>query len=491
VVIKKSQLGSDYTTGSQANRPVAPAEGTQYFNTTTGGLQVYLNGEWVTYQKPADVSAPTSVVATNQGTGRAFNNGQASVSFTKSELGGLATNYTVTSSPGGYTNSGTSSPIVVTGLQSSTQYTYIVQASNSYSSANSIASAGVTATTIPQAPTIGTAAAGNGTASVVFTAGATGGESVTYTATSSPGNITASGASSPITVTGLTNGTAYTFTVTATNANGTSAASAASNSVTPEAGFSVQYLVVAGGGGGGGGYNGGGGGGGMRYSTTTVNAVDQYTVTVGAGGTKNQGQTLNKGGNSQFSTITSTGGGGGGDAWGAPGGSGGSGGGGTGAYAGVNNRGTGGPGNEGNYSPSEGNNGGTGVSDGSYGSSRSGGGGGGKGAVGGNGSGGTGGTGGAGEANSITGSSVTYSKGANGGNYSGCGQAADGYGGGGGSGGEGCGSGGQVGNAGVVILRYPNTKTITIGAGLTGSTSTVGADRVTTITAGTGTVSWI
>jgi hypothetical protein len=42
----------------------------------------------------------------------------------------------------------------------------------------------------------------------------------------------------------------------------------------------------------------------------------------------------------------------------------------------------------------------------------------------------------------------------------------------------------------VVILRYPNTRTITIGAGLTGSTSTVGSDNVTTITAGTGNVSW-
>jgi hypothetical protein len=38
-------------------------------------------------------------------------------------------------------------------------------------------------------------------------------------------------------------------------------------------------------------------------------------------------------------------------------------------------------------------------------------------------------------------------------------------------------------------LRYPNTKTITIGAGLTGTTSTTGSDKVTTITAGTGNVS--
>jgi hypothetical protein len=42
----------------------------------------------------------------------------------------------------------------------------------------------------------------------------------------------------------------------------------------------------------------------------------------------------------------------------------------------------------------------------------------------------------------------------------------------------------------VVILRYPATFTITIGAGLTGTTSTTGSDKVTTITNGTGNVSW-
>jgi hypothetical protein len=42
----------------------------------------------------------------------------------------------------------------------------------------------------------------------------------------------------------------------------------------------------------------------------------------------------------------------------------------------------------------------------------------------------------------------------------------------------------------VVLLRYPASYTITIGAGLTGSTATVGDNKVTTITAGTGNVSW-
>jgi hypothetical protein len=42
----------------------------------------------------------------------------------------------------------------------------------------------------------------------------------------------------------------------------------------------------------------------------------------------------------------------------------------------------------------------------------------------------------------------------------------------------------------VVILSYPATVTITLGAGLTGTTTTVGSNKVTSITAGTGNVSW-
>src|SRR5579863_4808388 len=91
--------------------------------------------------------------------------------------------------------------------------------------------------TPPSAPTIGTATAGNGSASVAFTAPAGAGVSAItlYTATCISGNITGTAASSPITVTGLANGTAYTCSVTATNAAGTSAASSASNPVTPVA----------------------------------------------------------------------------------------------------------------------------------------------------------------------------------------------------------------------------------------------------------------
>ncbi|MBB1270818.1 S-layer family protein, partial [Shewanella sp. SR44-3] len=96
---------------------------------------------------------------------------------------------------------------------------------------------------VPGAPTIGAATAGDGQASVSFTAPTnTGGAAITaYTVTSSPGGFTASGAGSPLTVTGLTNGTAYTFSVTATNSSGISTASSASNSTTPKAAQVITF----------------------------------------------------------------------------------------------------------------------------------------------------------------------------------------------------------------------------------------------------------
>ena len=88
---------------------------------------------------------------------------------------------------------------------------------------------------VADAPTIGTATAGDTQVSVTFTAPANvgGGAISGYIVVSTPSSITGTGASSPITVSGLSNGTAYTFKVFATNAYGPSALSAASNSVTP------------------------------------------------------------------------------------------------------------------------------------------------------------------------------------------------------------------------------------------------------------------
>lgn len=87
--------------------------------------------------------------------------------------------------------------------------------------------------TAPDAPTIGTAQAGNGYVDVYFTAPAYDGDAAItgYTATLSTGQ-TGSGTTSPIRVS-APNGTAVTATVTATNSAGTSPSSAPSNAVTP------------------------------------------------------------------------------------------------------------------------------------------------------------------------------------------------------------------------------------------------------------------
>ena len=266
--------------------------------------------------------------------------------------------------------------------------------------------------------------------------------------------------------------------------------------------ISVDYLVVAGGGGGG--YNQGGGGGAGGYRSGTDSAVipaTNYTVTVGgggAGGIYSPATIAVAGSNSVFGSITSAGGGIGGRDGGA-GGNGGSGGGGAGNPA----SGAGGTGNTPSTSPSQGNNGGTGTT---AGPAYAGGGGGGASAVGANASGSAGGAGGAGTASSITGSSVTRAGGGGGGSYTTAGAGGTGGGGaggsqpagntgtagttnrGGGGGGGSFGTGG-AGGSGIVILKYPDTFTISnSGGGLTFSTSTSGGFKVTSFTAGTGTI---
>lgn len=177
-------------------------------------------------------------------------NVSASVAFTApaSNGGAAITGYTATSSPGGFTGTGASSPLTVSGLTNGTPYTFTVRATNvSGNSAASAASNSATPSTVPGAPTIGTAQRQDSAALVAFTAPAsTGGAAITgYTATSNIIAATGSGSTSPVRVTGLTNGTAYTFTVVATNANGSGAASAASNSVTPAVLVSIVNQTIS------------------------------------------------------------------------------------------------------------------------------------------------------------------------------------------------------------------------------------------------------
>jgi len=133
---------------------------------------------------------------------------------------------------------------------------------------------------IPGAPTIGTATATSyATATVAFTAPTNlGAGTITYTATSSPGGLTGTGASSPVTVSGLSGETSYTFTVTASTPGGTGPASAASNSITTPA---VPPTVI-----------GQAFGGGFYAGQIGISSVATHYIVVGPLSTAQSGTTL-------------------------------------------------------------------------------------------------------------------------------------------------------------------------------------------------------
>jgi hypothetical protein len=278
--------------------------------------------------------------------------------------------------------------------------------------------------------------------------------------------------------------------------------------------FLAEYLVIAGGGNSHHQHGGGGGAGGYRSSVLgelsggnslpeqrlSLSVGQSYSVTVGAGAPKNFGAGTAKGSNSSLAGIVSIGGGAmstdtnirnGGSGAGANyvGGS-------TSGFGTVgqgSNGGVGGPAN-GNY-PAGGGGGAGGAGLNFVGNTRSG-------------------NGGPGIFSSITGVPTARAGGGAGGNYIGGIPGLGGMGGGGDAGAIGAnnpgqdgaintGSGGGAahyqdgnsngggGGSGVIILRYPLTKTITLGSGLVGNTVVSNNNKITRITAGTGVISFI
>ncbi|MEL4417118.1 fibronectin type III domain-containing protein [Shewanella algae] len=114
---------------------------------------------------------------------------------------------------------------------------------SSYNAAPTVTQSFTVNAVVPGAPTSVNAVASDASATVSFSAPAsTGGAAISsYTVTSSPGGLTASGAGSPLTVSGLSNGTDYSFTVSASNTAGTGPASSPSNTVTPKANQSISF----------------------------------------------------------------------------------------------------------------------------------------------------------------------------------------------------------------------------------------------------------
>ncbi|WP_345852318.1 Ig-like domain-containing protein [Shewanella algae] len=113
----------------------------------------------------------------------------------------------------------------------------------SYNAAPTVTQSFTVNAVVPGAPTSVSAVASDASATVSFSAPAsTGGAAISsYTVTSSPGGLTASGAGSPLTVSGLSNGTDYSFTVNANNTAGTGPASSPSNTVTPKANQTISF----------------------------------------------------------------------------------------------------------------------------------------------------------------------------------------------------------------------------------------------------------
>jgi len=533
---------SAVTVTTSANRNAAvpsPFTGQLVFLTDTKKMQVWDGSLWLNITL-APPEPPTSLSAT------ALSTTSISVAFTAGGANGSPiTNYKYALSTNGGSTYGAFTalnpadaltPITISGLTAGTTYHVKLKAVNDMGDSVESSATSVGTLSTPDAPT--GLSASNPTLTTIdisFTAGAQGGSAISnyqYALSTNGGSsygaftaLNPADATSPITITGLTHSTSYYIKLKAVNNDGAGAESSAIAATTGNS-FTVDYLVVAGGGqagtAGGGGAGGlrstvsATGGGGALESPLNVLVATNYTVTVGAGSggyTAPGGTTAGvgsragvNGSNSVFHSVTSIGGGGGGAYYNnatTTGLSGGSGGGG-GWYNSVLQAGGTGTTNQGYAGGSGGN--GTYVS----------GGGGGAGAVGGNSSpSGPSGNGGNGVTVAITGSSVTYAGGGGGGaqDYS----AGNGGSGGGGNGSNntaanansgndgaintGGGGGGMAistgysggGGSGVVILRYPSSLTITIGAGLTTSHINEvisGGYKYTRFTVGSGNVSW-
>ena len=188
-------------------------------------------------------AAPTSLVAT-------AGDGQASISFTAGANGGSAiTNYKYSLDGISYTALSpvdTSSPVIITGLSNGTSYSIYLKAVNANGDGTASSSVSVTPSTNPSAPTSLVATAGDGQASISFTAGANGGSAITNYKYSLDGTsytaLSPAVSTSPVTISGLTNATTYSIYLKAVNTIGESSASA-SVSVTP-----IATPVVSGGG---------------------------------------------------------------------------------------------------------------------------------------------------------------------------------------------------------------------------------------------------
>jgi len=179
--------------------------------------------------RPGTPTSATNLVVDNAG------DEDVTISFTPGNNNGYSvTNYAYSKNGGEtfflFSPPQTTSPVTITGLTNGTTYTFQLEGQNAYGLGPP--SASVTATPgLPGVPTSLSAAGGNNSVIITFTAGINNGSAISnYLYSLDDGEFTAlspADASSPVTVGGLTTvGTVYSIQLKALNAAGTSVASA-------------------------------------------------------------------------------------------------------------------------------------------------------------------------------------------------------------------------------------------------------------------------
>jgi mucin-19 len=484
--------------GGTSSRPSTPTTGTLYYNTDDDKLQIYDAGWTNVYQAPAVIlSGISPSTAATTGTSITISGSYIQTGATVKFIGSDNTERSAA------TVSVTSGDeLVATTPSLPVAYEpYDVKVTNpdgQNATLSDALDAGGTPTWNTASGTLSTIDEGTSLSTSV-SATDPDGTSIVYSSSNLPSWMSLNSSTGALTGTGpdIESNTTYNFNITASDGVNTSsrAFSVIVSYVPPF--ITTDFVLIGGGGGGGGEYTSGqsgasgGGAGGYRSSVTgelsgrgaspesAINFLPStnYTVTIGAGGPGGANPSTNStGSNSSISgpsitTVTSLGGGAGSYRWhlnsydGGPGGSGG----------GGSSEGAGGAGTTGQ--------GYNGANASGYGSRGAGGGG--------AGSAGSGFSGGTGVASSITGSSVTRAYGGSGSSNGNPGAAAANTGNGGDGGfGYNTSQRGGAGGSGVAIFKYPSIRSITVSGGLTHSTSSSGGYKVTTITAGTGTVSF-